>query len=144
MGSWGHKPYQNDDACDFLGGIAERTVKEISRALRVVKRTADADYRYLTAVAAIQLLVTNCRNGAEPNLEYDARETGTFDEALRVLDLIIADAEWVNGWESKPGRPNIWPAQLAGLRRQVINAKRCAKRTDEKARKFFGLPKKVA
>ena len=141
MGCWGLKPYENDDAADFLCGIAGRMVGDILKALKAVKRHADSPYRYLTALAAIQLLATNCQPKTEPGLQGTALAEGAFAESLRVLDLIESDQEWVTGWETKP---NPWPKQLVEMRRQILNARRRALRNEARVAKMFGFKKKRA
>ncbi len=139
MGAWGERPYQNDDACDFLGELGNHCGKAIDKAIAAVKPGGAVrhQYKYMTAIAAVQFLVDHCAPDQEPNLQYFAHENGLFGDALRSLDIMLADVPWLAQWDT----PNKVASSLKALRRAVIARRRAAARADAKSRACFALGK---
>ncbi len=124
MGAWGHKPFDNDSALDWLDQIEKPMVSVIVAALRKVKSNKRGD-GYHEGIAAAALLLDHCRKGHQPDLSYQAVRQGVFAWALLAVETIQKDAEWIAEWKS----PEAVERELRSLHRALV-----ARHTIEKKR----------
>jgi len=128
MGAWGHKPWENDSAMDWLGPIGDFALSEIRKALTLSPR---GDPGYLEAIAAAALLQELSEKGAHPNVAYAALKDGVYDRAVATLSKIAADAQWISEWK----QPDAMEAELARLTRLLLARKAAETKAQEEAMK---------
>ncbi len=145
MGAWGHKPYENDSALDWLFEVEKPMVKTITAALKRVKAGKRGDY-YHEGIAAAQLLLDHCRAGHLPDLSYEAMRSGVFAYAVLAIETIQADDAWIEEWKT----PDVVRWMLKSMRRallirRAVEVKRAAKiKLRIVSRRKYSPRKKVA
>jgi hypothetical protein len=96
MGAWGHKPFENDSALDWLAYIERPILREITFALRPDGEGGG----YHETIAAAALLVQMTGRRSIPDLSYLAFQEDTFSQAIAALERIRQDKSWMKTWES--------------------------------------------
>jgi len=98
MGIWGPKPFENDNAWDWMdliNGPIIQTIYSTLNAIQIGKRTKPQRSGYLEAIAAAALLTKFSHRLSIPNLFDEAWRRGLFTFAAQVLKQIDADGVWI-------------------------------------------------
>jgi hypothetical protein len=90
MGAWGEKPFENDYAMDWMGGVDDFLSQKIHDGL--------VDESYFHKRAAAQLLIDSIIR----NLVSDFTNVKNIRIAVAELDIIVNDKKWLDTWT----RPN--------------------------------------
>ncbi|MFG3343133.1 DUF4259 domain-containing protein [Glycomyces sp. NPDC048151] len=113
MGAWGHGPFENDAALDFVGDLADAGPGEVRAGLLAAMRAVADSSDYLedpeTDAALAAAVLVACRLGADPGSASaaDLLASCPFEAdgelrlaALRVLDRLAdpRDNEWHDLW----------------------------------------------
>ncbi len=141
MGAWGYKPFENDSALDWLGGIERAIAVEIHKAFTRM----DATYE---AIAAAQLLLECTSKDSRICIQYDAMnwytrrprppKRGTIRPATKSLfDIAIANLDklYKSAWPDEWDEPASSRKTIGALRRALMRRQRILKRKAEEQSK---------
>ena len=109
MGVWGYRPYDSDDAQDWLGNIEVLIVRWIKKAIQ--RGTPNE------VIAAAGLLVE--LDGPPINLCYEATREGLYHKMVTYLAKLRADDAWVKTWD-RPEMIEVY-IRLLILRLQAVS-----------------------
>ena len=139
MGAWGHGPFDNDSALDWLDSVendvckhiakqlSRSTSKKTMKSLRSGKvkirggKTVDLPktyvsyYDYHETIAACALLAEQCDVNARIKIRYQAFKDELFDKAIRALEEMAKDRAWLDEWKE----PRTIEKNLTKLIRQL-------------------------
>ena len=90
MGTWDYRPYDSDDALDWLGDIEVLIVQRIKKAMR--SGTPNE------VIAAAGLLTE--LDKPTINLCYEATQEGLYYKMVAQLDKLKCDEPWVKTWKN--------------------------------------------
>jgi len=90
MGVWGYRPYDSDDAQDWLGDIETLIVKQIKTAMR--NGTPNE------VIAAAGMLTELDKPPID--LCYEATQEGLYYKMVAQLDKLKCDEPWVKTWSN--------------------------------------------
>lgn len=124
MGAWGFKPFDNDDAADWLWLIERPIVKTIEKTL--AKKTTH--YSYMEKVAAAAMLAELSRRESHVNISYQASEAGLFDKAIEFVKS-IQGGELVAEWDKPAEYSRELSTLLSELQARKRESARCRKKT---------------
>lgn len=107
MGSWGYKPYENDDAGGFFYTLTEAddAVRLIAKALK--NGSEDGEVR-----AAAHILTIIRKYVADPDL-YEKH----IDQSISRLMLLGNDSEYLNDWDSPADAKKAIQKELRALKK---------------------------
>ena len=107
MGSWGYKPYENDEAGDFFTGLTESddAVRVITKALK--SGSEDGEVR-----AAAHVLAIIRKYVARPYLYLQ-----DINKSIQRLELLLNDDEYLNDWDHPADAKRAIQRELRALRR---------------------------
>lgn len=131
MGAWGSKAFENDGACDFLGGLAEGDGGALQRSLEAIAtmdRDAYLDVDDATAGVAAAELVAAAHGAGDDRLSRPAKRwlDGARAEAkavspataLRAVERIYASSELRDLW-SEGNSTSEWHDHMRELSRRL-------------------------
>jgi hypothetical protein len=107
MGAWGHGPFDNDYAMEWIDNdIGMPTLKSIREKLtNFIREGFKDDVEKLQAMAAVALLIqfshppkTFPTSSCPINLYFFAKEDDTFHLATATVNLLLSDDIWINDW----------------------------------------------
>jgi hypothetical protein len=131
MGAWGLKPFDNDDAHDWLAELEDRGLDAVQAAL---EETEDQDYpeapEASAAVAAAAVLASILDGRLEmipedshPFVEKLLSERGTVETlrkpALKVLKRVLAADSELNELWSETDELSDWKQTLLDIRERI-------------------------
>jgi len=107
MGSWGYKPYENDDAGDFFCSLTEAddAVRVITKALK--KGSEDGEVR-----AAAHALVIIRKYVMDPDLYAQH-----INKSIQMLELIVNDDDYINDWDRPDNAKRAIQKELRALKK---------------------------
>lgn len=92
MGAWGHGPFDNDRALDWVSDVA---TPEMWNKLRITLEGEGNDE--IRAAARFVRCITNGCRAAGPT-DFDITEV-----AVGALERVLKDGDWLRGWDD-PGK----------------------------------------
>jgi hypothetical protein len=110
MGAWGHEPFANDTALDWIGLVNDYISKRISSALtnyltpRVTKDYRDGQYEMIAAIDLL-LYMTNEQHGHPLSLRASSDAEKLLDLGRKCMEQLLEDP-WIEEWGCDIGRPN--------------------------------------
>jgi hypothetical protein len=125
MNAWGYRPFDNDDASEWvLRRLEVPLAREIAKALRrVLEKKCRTPKFYNEAIAAAALLDAlspyDCGREAWICLRFIAEDEGLYSLAFRVLKLIANDARWLATWEIQSQKRKEIAVLIATLKRKA-------------------------
>jgi hypothetical protein len=107
MGSWGYKPYENDDAGGFFC-----TLTEADDAVRVITKALKRGSEDGEARAAAHTLAIIRKYVARPYLYLQ-----DINKSIQRLELLLNDDEYLNDWNDPADAKKAIQKELRALKR---------------------------
>lgn len=135
MGAWGHGPFDNDYALDWIEGCVQPTVLTLlsDKMEECLKRGREDDTLKHEAESAVALLLLlsnpSCTFSQGINVPEEigllhlARAKNAFDSATAIIDCLIADKNWIQDW-SDPDLKLRFLRQMQDMLRRLKNGEK--------------------
>ncbi len=130
MTAWGPRPFENDEAMDFVGDVSDAPATETERLVRSALSEAVDNNGYLEATAAFRAVAAAALLAAATGAyDVDAEAVGDLvvarrmsvsdelrDLAEQALQRVLGvDSEWREHWERTEELDDV-AAEIAGIR----------------------------
>ncbi len=130
MTAWGPRPFENDEAMDFVGDVSDAPASETERLVRSALAEAVDNNGYLEATTAFRAVAAAALLAAATDAyDVDAEAVGDLVVARRVsvsdelrdlaeqaLQRVLGvDSEWRDRWERSEQLDDV-AAEIAGIR----------------------------